>query len=122
MSNSSLNLGVDFTFAWDNHKNHNPHLNYVKGPVHYHSINNTRLVSGSIKNNGHTAQLDVIETLPGDVGVLTGGPLDSPYQVLQLHFHWGADDNQGSEHTLDGQSFPMELHIVHKKVAEDDFL
>ena len=89
---------------------------------HYHSINNTRLVSGSIKNNGHTAQLDVIETLPGDVGVLSGGPLDSPYQVLQLHFHWGADDTQGSEHTLDGQSFPMELHIVHKKVDEDNFL
>ena len=89
---------------------------------HYHSLDNTRLVSGSIKNNGHTAQLDVIETLPGDVGVLSGGPLDSHYQVLQLHFHWGADDTQGSEHTLDGQSFPMELHIVHKKVDEENFL
>ena len=31
-----LGLGVDFTFAWDNHNNHNqynPHLNFVKGPV-----------------------------------------------------------------------------------------
>ena len=33
-----LGLGVDFTFAWDNHKNHknendNPHLNFVKGTV-----------------------------------------------------------------------------------------
>ena len=33
-----LKLGVDFTFAWDNHKNHknesdNPHLNFVKGTV-----------------------------------------------------------------------------------------
>jgi len=82
-----------------------------------------RLVSGSIKNNGHTAQLDVVETLPGDVGVLTGGPLaDAQYQILQLHFHWGFNDTQGSEHTLDGQSFPMELHIVHKKVGEDHFL
>ena len=30
-----LGLGVDFTFAGDNHKNHknhnNPHLNFVKG-------------------------------------------------------------------------------------------
>ena len=32
-----LGLGVDFTFAGDNHKNHknhnNPHLNFVKGTV-----------------------------------------------------------------------------------------
>ena len=33
-----LELGVDFTFAGDNHKNHknendNPHLNFVKGTV-----------------------------------------------------------------------------------------
>ena len=35
-----LGLGVDFTFAWDNHKNYNnhkkdnnPHLHFVKGTV-----------------------------------------------------------------------------------------
>ena len=30
-----LGLGVDFTFAWDNHNNnhYNPHLNFVKGTV-----------------------------------------------------------------------------------------
>ena len=36
-----LGLGVDFTFAWDNHNNenhnnhnhNNPHLNFVKGTV-----------------------------------------------------------------------------------------
>ena len=33
-----LGLGVDFTFAGDNHKNHNdkndnPHLNFVRGTV-----------------------------------------------------------------------------------------
>ena len=29
-----LGLGVDFTFAWDNHNNHNnPHLNFMKGTV-----------------------------------------------------------------------------------------
>lgn len=81
-----------------------------------------RLENGTVKNNGHTAQLDVIATLPGDVGVLTGGPLTGEYQILQLHFHWGSDDTKGSEHTLDGESFPMEMHIVHKKVGEPDFL
>ena len=36
MSNSSLGLelGVDFTFAWDNKNNNkNPHLNFLKGTV-----------------------------------------------------------------------------------------
>jgi len=81
-----------------------------------------RLENGTVKNNGHTAQLDVIATLPGDVGILSGGPLDGDYQILQLHFHWGSDDSKGSEHTIDGQSFPLEMHIVHKKVGEPDFL
>ena len=48
-------------------------------------------------------QLDVIATLPGDVGILSGGHLQDDYQILQLHFHWGADDSKGSEHTLDGK-------------------
>merc|ERR1712106_620224 len=81
-----------------------------------------RLENGTVKNNGHTAQLDVIATLPGDVGVLSGGPLNGSYQILQLHSHWGADDTKGSEHTLNGKMFPLEMHIVHKKVGEDNFL
>jgi len=81
-----------------------------------------RLEDGTVKNNGHTAQLDVIATLPGDVGILSGGHLAGEYQILQLHFHWGADDTKGSEHTLDGRMFPLEMHIVHKKVGEPDFL
>merc|ERR1711970_533541 len=82
----------------------------------------TRLEDGTFKNNGHTAQLDVVATLPGDVGVLSGGHLEGDYQILQLHFHWGADDTKGSEHTLDGRMFPLEMHIVHKKVGEPDSL
>jgi len=83
-----------------------------------------RLENGLVKNNGHTAQLDVISTLPGDVGILKGGPLPagSEYQILQFHFHWGADDTKGSEHTLNGKMFPLEVHIVHKKVGEPNFL
>ena len=37
--------------------------------------------------------------------------------MLQLHFHWGADDSRGSEHTINGEEFPMEMHIVHAKVG-----
>ena len=32
---------------------------------------------------------------------------------MQLHAHWGDKSGHGSEHTLDGESFDAELHIVH---------
>ncbi|CAG9798038.1 unnamed protein product [Chironomus riparius] len=45
---------------------------------------------------------------------LTGGPLnDDKYVIEQFHCHWGCSDGRGSEHTVDGQSFSAELHIVH---------
>jgi len=30
-----------------------------------------------------------------------------------LHFHWGLNDQTGSEHLLDGDQFPLEVHFVH---------
>ena len=47
--------------------------------------------------------------------LLSQGPLNSAYQLLQLHFHWGGEDSRGSEHTIDGAEFPLELHLVHKR-------
>lgn len=60
-----------------------------------------------IVNNGHTM---VIST---DAEVLVnGGGLEDTYKVAQAHLHWGGQNNQGSEHTIDGHAFPMEMHIV----------
>ena len=39
--------------------------------------------------------------------------LPHSYNVEQLHFHWGNNSNQGSEHEIDGKSYPLEMHIVH---------
>jgi len=68
---------------------------------------------------GHTAQIDVawggVGTPPAGVGELSGGPLAVPYNILQLHFHWGSDLTKGSEHTYGGVQFPLEMHIVHVK-------
>jgi len=78
---------------------------------HYDS----RVDVNKLKNKGgHTVQLDVNSA---NSAILNGGPLGSDYKVLQLHFHWGSDDNQGSEHFYDGQAYPMEVHIVHYKAA-----
>mmetsp|Transcript_15724 Transcript_15724/g.13388 ORF Transcript_15724/g.13388 Transcript_15724/m.13388 type:complete len:194 (+) Transcript_15724:3-584(+) len=34
-------------------------------------------------------------------------------RLAQLHYHWGSNDSTGSEHYLNGNSFPAELHMVH---------
>ena len=39
--------------------------------------------------------------------------MDTVYLLKQLHFHWGNDDTVGSEHTIDGQSYPLEVNNSH---------
>ena len=64
-----------------------------------------------------------LDVKPGSIaGTLSGGPLIDTYEIFQLHFHWGKDDTRGSEHTLDGKEFPLELHIVHTRKGVDDVM
>uniref|UniRef100_A0A7M4FRB5 Carbonic anhydrase n=1 Tax=Crocodylus porosus TaxID=8502 RepID=A0A7M4FRB5_CROPO len=44
------------------------------------------------------------------------GGLPDKYRALQFHFHWGSLTGNGSEHTIDGHQYPMEMHIVHMNV------
>ncbi|XP_064631267.1 carbonic anhydrase 7-like [Lineus longissimus] len=61
----------------------------------------------SIVNNGHTA----IVHIENEYFVKDAG-LPGKYKIAQLHFHWGSDDFKGSEHTIAGKSYPLEVHIV----------
>ncbi|CAL4091117.1 unnamed protein product [Meganyctiphanes norvegica] len=45
------------------------------------------------------------------------GGLKDDYIFAQMHFHWGADSAQGSEHTIDGVRYPLEMHIVNYKAS-----
>ncbi|RVE59584.1 hypothetical protein OJAV_G00189870 [Oryzias javanicus] len=68
----------------------------------------------SITNNGHTVTCEIGEKLVN----VSGGGLNGTYNVLQFHFHWGKADyvhHPGSEHTVDGNRYPMEMHIVTMK-------
>uniref|UniRef100_A0A3P8VPH8 Carbonic anhydrase n=1 Tax=Cynoglossus semilaevis TaxID=244447 RepID=A0A3P8VPH8_CYNSE len=65
---------------------------------------------GHLVNNGHSVQLD----LPSHIKI-SGGNLPVTYKALQLHLHWGKHGGPGSEHLIDGEQFPMEIHIVHLK-------
>lgn len=40
---------------------------------------------------------------------LTGGPITGTYRLKQFHFHWGASDERGSEHTVNHVKFPCEV-------------
>ncbi|XP_005748576.1 carbonic anhydrase 4-like [Pundamilia nyererei] len=64
----------------------------------------------SIENTGDTVKV----TLSGVK--ISGGDLSEQYDSLQFHLHWGNGSSvPGSEHTVDGKRYPMELHIVNSK-------
>lgn len=56
---------------------------------------------GEIVNTGHTIQVN----MPAGSKLSRG---DKTYELLQFHFH------APSEHLVDGKTFPMEVHFVHK--------
>lgn len=62
-----------------------------------------------IENTGYSWTVSVA----GSDSRLSGGPLEDEYELLQFHAHWGATDDHGSEHTLDGKAYAAELHLVH---------
>lgn len=40
---------------------------------------------------------------------LAGGPLGHKYKLEQFHCHWGCDNSEGSEHTVDGKVYAGEV-------------
>ena len=83
--------------------------NSVSEPFNFANYQ-TQLRDAKLKNNGHTVQLDSPNNFTAQI---SGGGLGGTYQFAQLHFHWGDSNNKGSEHTMDGQAFPLEVHLVH---------
>lgn len=65
---------------------------------------------GTMKNNGHSVTVSVPHQ-----ATVSEGNLGNTYKAVQFHFHWGAHGGPGSEHTVDGEQYPMEMHIVHMR-------
>jgi len=74
----------------ENAARHDDELSLVYGPSPLDEI-----------NNGHTIQ---VNRESGDDHLMLNG---HRYELIQGHFH------SPSEHTLNGETFPMELHLVH---------
>lgn len=49
---------------------------------------------------------------PALLSVVSGGPLpsDHEYELHEVRFHWGKENQRGSEHTVNFKAFPMEVH------------
>ena len=43
---------------------------------------------------------------------ISGGGLTGKYKAAQFHFHWGSDSSKGSEHKLDGKTYPLEVSTL----------
>ncbi|XP_061823724.1 carbonic anhydrase XVb [Nerophis lumbriciformis] len=64
-----------------------------------------------ITNTGKTVKVNIKKGVQ-----ISGGGLSEPYDSLQFHLHWGNRSTKGgSEHTVNGKRYPMELHLVNVK-------
>uniref|UniRef100_A0A4W2CHJ1 Carbonic anhydrase-related protein n=1 Tax=Bos indicus x Bos taurus TaxID=30522 RepID=A0A4W2CHJ1_BOBOX len=63
-----------------------------------------------VANDGHT-----IQVILKSKSVLSGGPLPQghEFELYEVRFHWGRENQRGSEHTVNFKAFPMELHLIH---------
>ncbi|XP_026207437.1 carbonic anhydrase 4-like [Anabas testudineus] len=77
--------------------------------VNFSFVNMSQPVK-SIKNNGHTVQCTLEDVQ------INGGGLNGTYSTTQFHLHWGdTEHHPGSEHMIDGERYPMEMHVVSVK-------
>ncbi|KAB0360319.1 hypothetical protein FD754_004475 [Muntiacus muntjak] len=59
-----------------------------------------------VANDGHT-----IQVILKSKSVLSGGPLPQghEFELYEVRFHWGRENQRGSEHTVNFKAFPMEV-------------
>ncbi|XP_019616020.1 PREDICTED: carbonic anhydrase-like [Branchiostoma belcheri] len=70
-------------------------------------------VNFTMSNNGYAVGVSFDDNNAHRVG--GGGLPGNNYKLAQFHFHWSFLDNlwAGSEHEVNGQIYPAELHLVH---------
>ena len=59
-------------------------------------------------NTGHDVKFVLDEPSPHYINI-SGGPYVYQYRVSEILIHFGSLDSLGSEHTIDGRSYPAEV-------------
>lgn len=72
-----------------------------------------------IKNSGHSLHVRSLTT-DEDVNQtsahITGGPLfEKKYTFSHVHIYWGNEGEEGSEHQINSQGYPIEVQMIHYK-------
>ena len=76
----------------------------------------TMPVKGSFTNTGYGVQFSPSKDSPKATTRLHLGT----YELVQMHMHWGRNDGQGSEHTIDSSPYSLEIHFVLTKQGATD--
>jgi len=93
-----------------------------KSTISFSSYNMLNKDTCMVTNNGNTVTISIkISTSSTIKPILSGGPLDSTkYLFTQAVFHWGSDNSQGSEHTIMGTTYPLEMQLIHKTSSREE--
>ena len=57
----------------------------------------------TLSNNGHSC---VVSTSAAQASITLNGVT---FNLAQFHFHWGSENSKGSEHQMNGASYPAEV-------------
>ncbi len=88
---------VNIKFAEVEEEKHTPEIQF-----HYEPAN------VSVINNGHTIQFNLPDEVNNSMTID-----ETNYRLIQFHFH------TPSEHQFNGESLPMEMHLVHKNANNE---
>ncbi|XP_039481739.1 carbonic anhydrase 6 [Drosophila santomea] len=66
----------------------------------------------TLENTGQTLILRA--QFHGNAPTISGADLLASYTFLELRFHWGWCNSEGSEHTINHRKFPLEMQVMHK--------
>jgi len=77
--------------------------------------NKFKTLKGEWARKGFTFQFTVTDPSGGPMVQYNSEFTESShnYELLQIHYHWGSSASEGSEHTVDGDKYPLEAHFVH---------
>ncbi|XP_045446704.1 carbonic anhydrase 2-like [Melitaea cinxia] len=82
-----------------------PDLEWYNFDVYPHKV--------KITNTGYTVLLGA--KWRAERPYLLGGPFSEKHVFSQVHFHWGSNMMEGSEHTVDKRIYPAEMQVTFFK-------
>lgn len=93
---------------------------YDKNLKEFEFFGYSETLKWNVTHNGHTVLVNPIE-MPLNRVSIRGSDFELEYYLQQIHFHWGINNYQGSEHLINTQKYPLEMHMVHSSLNAQNF-